>query len=94
MAILDRVRDPGERALAAVLLAPAFALLALIVVYPIGRIIYQSFFDARLSGGHGHKFVGFDNYAIALHDAEFWTATWHTPRPTTSSSGSSGTMAP
>lgn len=78
MAILDRVRDPGERALAAVLLAPAFALLALIVVYPIGRIIYQSFFDARLSGGHGHKFVGFDNYAIALHDAEFWTATWHT----------------
>jgi len=78
MAILDRVRDPGERTLAVVLLAPAFALLALIVVYPIGRIIYQSFFDARLSGGHGHRFVGLDNYAIAFHDTEFWTATWHT----------------
>lgn len=78
MAILDRVRDPGERTLAAVLLAPAFALLALIVVYPIGRIVYQSFFDARLSGGHGHKFVGFDNYVLAFHDAEFWTSAWHT----------------
>jgi multiple sugar transport system permease protein len=78
MAILDRVRDPGERTLAVVLLAPAFALLALIVVYPIGRIIYQSFFDARLSGGHGHRFVGLDNYRIAFHDTEFLTATWHT----------------
>jgi ABC-type sugar transport system permease subunit len=33
------------------LLAPAFILLALIVVYPIGKLIFNSFFDLRLSGG-------------------------------------------
>ena len=48
---LDRLRDPSEKTLGLLLLAPAFALLALIVVYPIGRLIFNSFYDLRLSGG-------------------------------------------
>ena len=34
MTLLERLRDPSEKTLALLLLAPAFALLALIVVYP------------------------------------------------------------
>ena len=59
---LAKLRDPSEKALGVMLLAPAFALLALIVVYPIGKLIYNSFFDLRLSGGSGvGKFVGLEH---------------------------------
>lgn len=75
-----KLRDPDERTLAVLLLAPAFALLALIVVYPIGKLIWNSFFDLRLSGGGsgGGAFVGLENYALVLKDPEFWNATWNT----------------
>ena len=76
---LDRFKDPGEKTLAVMLLAPAFVLLVLVVVYPIGRLIWNSFFDLRLSGtGASAKFVGFENYVLALKDADFWNATWNT----------------
>ena len=76
--LLDRLRDPSEKTLGLMLLAPAFILLALIVVYPIGRLFFNSFFDLRLSGGGGAKFVGFENYALVLADADFWNATKNT----------------
>jgi len=74
----DRWRDPSEKTLGVLLLAPAFLLLALIVVYPIGKLIFNSFFDLRLSGGTGAKFVGLENYALVLADADFWNATKNT----------------
>jgi len=76
---LERLTDPSERTLAVLLLAPAFLLLALIVVYPIGKLVWNSFFDLRLSGGAAAgTFVGLDNYALVLKDADFWGATWNT----------------
>ena len=76
MTAFDRLRDPSEKTLGVILLAPAFLLLALIVVYPIGKLIFNSFFDLRLSGGSGaFKFVGVENYALALTDKDFWSAT-------------------
>jgi ABC-type sugar transport system permease subunit len=75
---IDRLKDPSDKALAVILLAPAFLLLALIVVYPIGRLIWNSFFDLRLSGGAEAKFVGLENYALVLQDKDFWNATWNT----------------
>lgn len=76
---LAKLRDPSEKALGVMLLAPAFALLALIVVYPIGKLIYNSFFDLRLSGGSdAFKFVGFANYADIWQDKDFWNATKNT----------------
>ncbi len=74
----DRFRDPSEKTLGVLLLAPAFLLLALIVVYPIGKLIWNSFYDLRLSGGSGFKFVGFENYALVFKDADFWNATKNT----------------
>ena len=76
---LDRLRDPSEKTLGWLLLAPAFILLAAIVVYPIGKLIFNSFFDLRLSGGSGSgSFVGLENYRLVLADAEFWNATKNT----------------
>jgi len=75
--LVDRIKDPDEKTLALILLAPAFILLALIVAYPIGRLIWNSFFDLRLSGGAA-RFVGLENYALALQDPDFWNATWNT----------------
>jgi multiple sugar transport system permease protein len=78
LSVLDRLKDPSEKTLACLLLAPAFALLALIVVYPIGKLVWNSFFDLRLSGGEPARFVGLENYALVLQDTEFWNATWNT----------------
>ena len=76
--MIERLRDPSEASLGMLLLAPAFLLLALIVVYPIGTLIFNSFFDLRLSGGSGMKFVGLENYLAVLQDGEFWNATLNT----------------
>ena len=74
-----RFSDPSEKTLGVLLLAPAFLLLALIVVYPIGKLIYNSFFDLRLSGGTGVvKFMGLENYAEVWKDKDFWNATKNT----------------
>jgi ABC-type sugar transport system permease subunit len=75
---IDRLRDPSEKTLGVMLLAPAFVLLALIVAYPIGKLIWNSFHDLRLSGGGGIKFVGFENYLLVFKDPDFWNATRNT----------------
>ncbi len=76
--LVDRLRDPSEKTLGVLLLAPAFLLLALIVVYPIGKLIFNSFFDLRLSGGQGLKFVGLANYLLVFEDGDFWNAAKNT----------------
>lgn len=65
----------GERQLAWLLLAPAFLLLGFVVVYPIFRLVRNSFFDLRLQAGEGARFVGWGNYGLALEDPEFWGVT-------------------
>ena len=77
--LVDRLRDPSERTLAVVLLAPAFTLLASIVVYPIGLLLWNSVFDLRLSGGpQAGRFVGWQNYLDALKDQDFLHAAFNT----------------
>ena len=49
----DKWRDPSEKTLGVLLLAPAFLLLALIVVYPFGKLIWNFFFVLRLPRGAG-----------------------------------------
>jgi ABC-type sugar transport system permease subunit len=77
--LFTKLRDPSDKTLALLLLAPAFLLLALIVIYPVGRLIYNSFFDLRLSGGAGQiKFVLWDNYKDVWADKQFWNALTNT----------------
>ena len=77
--MLKALRDPSEKVLAWLLLTPAFLLIALIVIYPVVKLIYNSFFDLRLSGGANlGQFVGWLNYQDVLKDADFWHATQNT----------------
>ena len=68
----SRITDPSETTLAWVLLTPAILFLLLIVAYPVSKLIYNSFFDIRLSGGGMPSFVGLENYKLALEDSLFW----------------------
>ena len=74
----QRLADPSEKTLAVLLLAPAAVMLLLIVVYPIGRLIFNSFFDLRLSGRKGPRFVGLENYLLVFQDIDFWNAAGNT----------------
>jgi multiple sugar transport system permease protein len=71
--------ERGERRLGMLLLAPAFVLLAAVVVYPIVDLVITSFqFSNLAQPWMGTPFVGFENYARAMGDDRFWEATWHT----------------
>lgn len=72
--MLSRLKDPSEKTLAVMLLAPAFLLLLLIVVYPIGKLVYNSVFDIDKSGA----FIGLRNYVDVWQDPLFWNATRNT----------------
>jgi multiple sugar transport system permease protein len=72
--MLSKLRDPSEKTLAVLLLAPAFLLLLMIVVYPIGKLIYNSVFDVDKTG----VFLGLRNYVDVVQDPLFWNATQNT----------------
>lgn len=73
-----RLLDLSDRSLAVLLLAPAALLLALIIVYPVCRLIYTSFFSLSLTSGLPAAFVGFENYELMIEDPVFWETTWNT----------------
>ena len=66
--------DPGERALGFWLLLPTVLLLGLIIVYPVAKLIYTSFFNLSLTSGLPAEFVGFENYALMFDDPIFWSS--------------------
>jgi multiple sugar transport system permease protein len=71
--------ERGERRLGTLLLAPAFLLLAAVVLYPIIELVITSFrFYHLAQPWMGTPFVGFENYARALGDDRFWEAIVHT----------------
>jgi len=78
LSLAQRLADPSEKTLAVLLLAPAAVMLLLIVVYPIARLIFNSFFDLRLSGRKGPRFVGLENYLLVFQDIDFWNAAGNT----------------
>lgn len=75
---LTRFLDLSETGLAVLLLAPATLLLALIIVYPVGRLIWTSFFNLSLTSGLPASFAGFENYGLLLKDPIFWETTKNT----------------
>jgi multiple sugar transport system permease protein len=73
-----RYFDPSDRTLAVLLLAPAAILLAMIIVYPVCRLIYTSFFNLSLTSGMPAEFVGLENFQFMLEDPVFWQTTGNT----------------
>lgn len=72
------VLDPSDRLLGWLLLAPTAILLALIIVYPVGRLIWTSFFNLSLVSGLPAQWVGVENYALMADDPIFWSSLWNT----------------
>lgn len=70
--------DPSEKVLGALLLAPAAILLALIIVYPVSRLIWTSFFNLSLTSGLPAEFIGFENFRLMWDDPVFWETTRNT----------------
>jgi multiple sugar transport system permease protein len=71
--------EASERRLGWFLLAPAFALLAAVVLYPIVDLVRMSFSENKLTEPWAARpWIGFENYAKALGDGRFWEATLHT----------------
>jgi multiple sugar transport system permease protein len=70
-------RRLGNRSFSLLLLAPALILLALTVLYPLGRGIYLSFQSYSLVDPSSNRFVGLDNYR-ALLDSSAYRQVWKT----------------
>lgn len=64
--------------MARVLLAPAFLLLVIIVVYPVCRLLWTSLLSLSLTSGLPAHFVGIRNFTDLATDPEFWTALTNT----------------
>jgi multiple sugar transport system permease protein len=76
---ITKHRDLSERALGALLLAPAALLLLLIVVYPIATLFWNSLHSVDQANPQaGETFVGIGNYTRAFADERFWNSTLHT----------------
>lgn len=66
--------DVGERALAFWLLLPTAILLALIIIYPVCRLVYTSFQMLSLTSGLPAAFAGLENYRFMFTDPIFWSS--------------------
>jgi multiple sugar transport system permease protein len=72
-------KDLSERALGALMLAPAALLLLVIVVYPIATLLWNSLHTVDPeNAAAGETFVWLENYARAFDDERFWHSTWNT----------------
>ena len=71
--------ERSERLLGFAMLAPAAALLGLVVVFPVWRLLVTSLLRLDQGTRPEHApFVGLENYADALADDRFWNSTLHT----------------
>jgi multiple sugar transport system permease protein len=72
------ILDPSEKVLGAMLLAPTALLLALIIVYPVGRLMWTSLFNLSLTSGLPAEFIGLENFRLMWDDPVFSETTWNT----------------
>jgi N,N'-diacetylchitobiose transport system permease protein len=71
-----RRRTLGGAAVPWALLAPCLLILALVMGYPLVRLVtlsFQKFGQSQLWGFQPAESVGFDNFSKVLGDSEFWT---------------------
>ncbi|MFF8590951.1 carbohydrate ABC transporter permease [Streptomyces sp. NPDC015220] len=77
-AVPDRTRRPraeGGAATPWLLLAPCLLILALVMAYPLARLValsFEKFGQPQLWGFQSPDWIGFDNFKTVLTDSEFW----------------------
>ena len=69
-----RSRGLSERRLAALMVSPSLALIALVAAYPIGYAIWLSLNEYSVRVAGLSRWAGFKNYSTALNDSAFWEA--------------------
>ena len=62
--------------MAVAFVAPAALVIILVVLIPLGRALWMSLFDIRLTRPGVEPFVGLGNYLEQLTSGDFWAATW------------------
>ncbi|MFJ9537950.1 carbohydrate ABC transporter permease [Streptomyces sp. NPDC101225] len=76
-----RSRTSGGAATPWLLLAPCLLVLALVMAYPLFRLVtlsFQTFGQSQLWGFKPAEWVGFDNFSKVLGDSEFWAVVLRT----------------
>ncbi|MFG2788527.1 carbohydrate ABC transporter permease [Streptomyces sp. NPDC048419] len=76
-----RARTSGGAATPWLLLAPCLLVLALVMAYPLFRLVtlsFQNFGQSQLWGFQPAEWVGFDNFSKVLGDNEFWAVVLRT----------------
>jgi multiple sugar transport system permease protein len=73
-----RSRGVSERRLAAYMVSPSLALIALVAAYPIGYAVWLSLHEYSVRVAGLSRWAGLDNYSKALQDPEFWAAVRNT----------------
>ncbi|KKD05736.1 carbohydrate ABC transporter permease [Streptomyces sp. WM6386] len=71
----SRRRSPGGAGTPWLLLAPCLLILALVLGYPLVRLVtlsFQEFGQSQLWGFKPAESVGFDNFSKVLGDSDFW----------------------
>ncbi|MEV4789911.1 sugar ABC transporter permease [Streptomyces tuirus] len=74
-------RTSGGASAPWLLLAPCLLILALVMGYPLARLVtlsFQKFGQSQLWGFQPAETVGFDNFAKVLGDGEFWAVVLRT----------------
>lgn len=71
-------RSRAENRLALKLVAPAVIMMLLVTAYPMGRALYLSLYQYRLTAPDDRRFVGLQNYATVLTDGLWWQDIWNT----------------
>lgn len=61
-------------------LLPTLIVVIGVAFYPLVSTLYATFFDARLGSARAWEFVGLENYARLVRDANWWKAVWNTVR--------------
>ncbi len=73
-----RSRGTSERRLAAYMVSPSLALIALVAAYPIIYAVWLSLHEYSVRVAGLSRWAGFGNYSKALQDPEFWDAVRNT----------------
>jgi N,N'-diacetylchitobiose transport system permease protein len=76
-----RQRTSGGASAPWLLLAPCLLILALVMGYPLARLVtlsFEKFGQSQLWGFQPAETVGFDNFAKVLGDGEFWAVVLRT----------------
>jgi len=71
---MHKIQRISDRAYGLLLTVPVFAVLCMVMIFPLVRVIHLSFNDYKVFEGGRLVFVGFKNFRKAFEDSRFYNA--------------------